>query len=223
VEALDPARLISNRSSGRMGVLIAQAARLRGAAVTLVHGPLNLPQAWLEGLCCEAVESAMQMGRALEANWPEADALVMAAAVADWRRRGGPAASKASKDTTGSALVGDLELVPDLLASLVHNRRRGQVCLGFAALSGDDATLQERAKAKIRAKSCDWLFANPIDRPGQGFGAAANGGWLLGLDRTQAAEPTLEPVPTMDKSGLAHALLDRLLESLNQAAMPAGS
>ena len=223
LEALDPARLISNRSSGRMGVLIAQAARLRGAAVTLVHGPLNLPQAWLEGLCCEAVESAVQMGRALEARWPEVDALVMAAAVADWRRRGGPAAAKASKETTASALVGDLELVPDLLATLMHNRRRDQVCLGFAALSGDDAALQERADAKIRAKGCDWLFANPIDRPGQGFGEAANGGWLLGLERTPGAEPTLESIPTMDKSLLAHTLLDRLLERLDQAAMPAGS
>jgi phosphopantothenoylcysteine decarboxylase/phosphopantothenate--cysteine ligase len=217
LEALDPARLVSNRSSGRMGVLLAQAARLRGAEVTLVHGPLSLPQAWLEGLRCHPVESAAQMERCLQEHWPQTDALAMAAAVADWRRRGGPAPIKASKDRGLSALAVELEAVPDLLAALVQQRRQGQVCLGFAALSGDDVALQEQAESKLHAKGCDWLFANPIDRPGQGFGDAANGGWLLGRDGT------CQPVPVTDKLVLAHQLLDRLAVSLDQAARPAGS
>ena len=82
-ESIDPARFLSNRSSGRMGVLLAQAARFRGATVHLVHGPLDLPDAWLEGLECTAVESAAELGSALQLAQSRSDVLVMAAAVAD--------------------------------------------------------------------------------------------------------------------------------------------
>jgi len=217
LEALDPARLISNRSSGRMGVLLAQAARLRGAVVELVHGPLTLPTSWLEGLQCQPVESGAQMEQALQDRWPSADALVMAAAVADWRRCGGPAEAKAAKDEGASVLAHQLEPVPDLLAGLMRRRRPGQVGLGFAALSGDELSQLERGRVKREAKGCDLLFANPIDRPGQGFGDAGNGGWLL------HADGTTECLPIVDKLSLAHQLLDRLGGCLDQAAIAAGS
>ena len=89
-EPIDPARFLSNRSSGRMGVLLAQAARFRGATVHLVHGQVDLPDAWLEGLQCTAVESAAELGSALQLAQPRSDVLVMAAAVADLRRDAAP-------------------------------------------------------------------------------------------------------------------------------------
>ncbi|MEB3159320.1 MAG: bifunctional phosphopantothenoylcysteine decarboxylase/phosphopantothenate--cysteine ligase CoaBC [Synechococcus sp.] len=211
LEGVDPARVLSNRSSGRMGVLMAQAARFRGATVQLVHGPLQLPAAWLEGLHCHAVESAQQMQDCLLALQPDADAVVMAAAVADWRRRGGAARVKAPKQTFQSTLASELEPVPDLLAALQARRPPLQRLLGFAALSGSDDQIVQAARHKCFAKGCDLLMANPIDREGQGFGDVANGGWLV------AADGAIEEMPVMDKLALAHRLLDKL-----QAAISAG-
>ncbi|WP_115015917.1 bifunctional phosphopantothenoylcysteine decarboxylase/phosphopantothenate--cysteine ligase CoaBC [Synechococcus sp. UW140] len=210
VEALDPARLITNRSSGRMGVLIAQAARFRGAAVQLVHGPLQVPEAWLEGLGCYPVSSAEAMQEQLGALQPGADAVVMAAAVADLRLRGGPSPAKAAKAALQASLTSNLEPVPDLLAGLHANRPATQRLLGFAALSGGEEEIISRAHAKCTTKGCDLLLANPIDIPGQGFGEAPNGGWLI------SANGGVEVVPVMDKFCLAHRLLDRLL-SLQEA------
>lgn len=205
VEGLDPARVLSNRSSGRMGVLMAQAARFRGAAVQLVHGPLQLPDAWLEGLRCYAVESAQQMQEHLQTLQPTAAAVVMAAAVADWRRQGGASVHKAPKAQVPATLASHLEPVPDLLQGLHAAKPPSQRLLGFAALSGSNDQMLARARDKCVAKGCDLLMANPIDRPGQGFGAAANGGWIVTLDGAT------EVVPVMDKLALAHLLLDRLL------------
>jgi phosphopantothenoylcysteine decarboxylase/phosphopantothenate--cysteine ligase len=210
-EQLDPARFIRNCSSGRMGVLIAQAARLRGAEVTLVHGPLDVPHAWLEGLACHPVTSALAMEQALGQHWPSSDALVMAAAVADWRRRGGPSGVKLPKQQMVADLLADLEPVPDLLAGLMQTRRPGQVALGFAALSGESSALLEQARSKRQAKGCDLLFANPVDRPGQGFGAVNNGGWLL------LPKDRVEELPVTSKLRLAHQLLDSLIQAAIEA------
>ena len=120
VEALDPARIVSNRSSGRMGVMLAQAARWRGARVELIHGPLQLPDAWLEGLSCHPVESAQAMESALIDLQPGVDAVAMAAAVADLRRRGGALAEKPAKATLTSVLSAEMEPVPDLLVGLAE-------------------------------------------------------------------------------------------------------
>ncbi|CAI8169807.1 MAG: bifunctional phosphopantothenoylcysteine decarboxylase/phosphopantothenate--cysteine ligase CoaBC [Prochlorococcus sp.] len=206
VESLDPARLLSNRSSGRMGVLLAQAARLRGACVDLVHGPVTVPEAWLEGLTLHPVGSARQMQSVLAALQSQADAVAMAAAVADLRLADGPQVQKTSKDCLLASLATGLELVPDLLAELVGNRPEGQVVLGFAALTGDDSEVQKLGAAKRLLKGCDLLFANPIDRPGQGFEENANGGWLVGADGIARA------LPVTSKLVLAHQLLDALLE-----------
>lgn len=206
VEGIDPARVLSNRSSGRMGVLIAQAARFRGASVHLVHGPLQLPSAWLEGLHCLAIESAEQMQEHLHRLQANAAAVVMAAAVADWRRQGGASVQKAPKADLQRTLAEQLEPVPDLLKELQATKPDGQRLLGFAALSGSDDEIQALARDKRAAKGCDLLMANPIDRNGQGFGAAMNGGWLIKTDGST------EEMPVMDKLALAHRLLDQLVD-----------
>ncbi|MBM5799759.1 MAG: bifunctional phosphopantothenoylcysteine decarboxylase/phosphopantothenate--cysteine ligase CoaBC [Cyanobacteria bacterium K_DeepCast_35m_m2_023] len=199
-EPLDPARCITNPSTGRMGVLLAQAARLRGAEVDLVHGPLNLDLAWLEGLRCHAAPTAAQMQQALAELQGGADAIAMAAAVAD-HRRAHPAAVKASKGDLGASLTDGWEAVPDLLAELVARRQRPQPILGFAAQSGDVLT---KAQAKHRRKGCELLFANPIDQSGSGFAALTNQGWLLGPGDGQRS------IAPASKLAIAHELLSAL-------------
>ena len=199
-EWLDPARCLSNPSTGRMGVLLAQAARLRGAAVHLLHGPLQVDPAWLEGLQCHPVETGQQLQQALQQLQPAADAIAMAAAVAD-HRLSTPFIHKPDKADLAAALQSGWEPVPDLLRELVEHRPAGQRILGFAAHSGD---VLPQARAKFARKGCDLLFANPIDLPDAGFGSAANQGWLLGPGDAVAR---LEP---MGKLALAHQLLTAL-------------
>ena len=207
LESIDQARLISNRSSGRMGVLLAQVARLRGADVELVHGPLRVPQAWLEGLDCEPVESANQMQQALHHRQDQASALAMVAAVADLRRSGGGLPSKPPKSDLPQLLEQGWEPVPDLLEGLVNRRPSGQRILGFAALTGSDEELLLRGGEKRLRKGCDLLMVNPIDRVGEGFGEDNASGWLLGDGLQQR-------VPLTSKLALAHDLLDALAEGL---------
>ena len=209
-ESIDPARFLSNRSSGRMGVLLAQAARFRGACVHLVHGPLDLPDAWLEGLQCTAVESAAELGSALLLAQPGSDVLVMAAAVADLRRDG-PLPSKLTKQELQQALTSGWTQVPDLLSNLTRQRRSEQLVLGITALTGSDAHLLERAESKRLAKGCNLMMVNPVDRDGQGFGDQPNGGWLLG-------DGWRRELPVTAKLSLAHQLLDALIEARDQAA-----
>jgi phosphopantothenoylcysteine decarboxylase/phosphopantothenate--cysteine ligase len=203
-EPLDPARCLTNPSTGRMGVLLAQAARLRGASVDLVHGPLAVTPEWLEGLHCHPVATAAAMQAALERLQGGADAIAMAAAVADHRRRA-PEPTKLPKQALADALRSEWEPVPDLLAGLVQRRPPAQAILGFAAQSGE---LLEQARVKFARKGCDLLFANPIDRAGAGFGAASNEGWLLGPGERQ------RHVGPMGKLALAHDLLTALAEAM---------
>ena len=204
VEPLDAARTLTNRSSGAMGVLLAQAAQLRGARVDLVHGPLQVPEPWLEALRCHPIDSAAELETALRDLQPQADAIAMAAAVADLRRSDPDSLEKRSKAELLEQLGEGWQLVPDLLSGVTARRRPGQLVLGFAALTGDDATLCQRGEDKRRQKDCDLLFANPIDRAGQGFSAPRNGGWLL-------AEGGAVSIPVTSKLHLAHQLLDALL------------
>ena len=210
-ERIDAARFLSNRSSGRMGVLLAQAARFRGATVHLVHGPLELPDAWLEGLQCTAVESAAELGSALQLALPAADVLVMTAAVADLRRDAAPQ-DKLAKQELQAALSSGWAEVPDLLAHLSRQCRPGQLVLGFSALTGNDTHLLERAESKRLAKGCDLMMVNPVDRDGQGFGDQPNGGWLLGDGWSQE-------LPVTNKLSLSHQLLDALIKATDQAAL----
>ncbi len=196
-EALDPARFLSNGSTGLMGVLLAQAARLRGASVQLVHGPLQLHPALLEGLACTPVQTAAEMGEALAAAQPQADVLAMAAAVAD-HRRANPWPSKLTKADLAVALADGWQEVPDLLAGLVAQRPAGQCILGFAAQSGDGLA---EARQKLARKGCDWLFANPIDQPQAGFASPTNQGWLLGPGGSETC------LKSASKLAIAHQLL----------------
>ena len=209
-ERIDAARFLSNRSSGRMGVLLAQAARFRGATVHLVHGPLDLPDAWLEGLQCTPAESAAELSSALQRSLPKADVLVMAAAVADLRRKTAPE-DKLAKLELQEALCSGWAEVPDLLSNLTGHSRPDQLVLGFSALTGDDTHLLERAESKRLAKGCDLMMVNPVDREGQGFGDQPNGGWLLGNGWSRE-------LPVTAKLSLANQLLDALLNARDQAA-----
>ena len=209
-ETIDAARFLSNRSSGRMGVLLAQAARFRGATVHLVHGPLDLPDAWLEGLQCTPVESAAQLSSALQLALPTSDVLVMAAAVADLRREAAFEEKMAKKQLQDVLSSGWTE-VPDLLSNLTRQRRPGQLVLGFSALTGDDTHLLEKAERKRLEKGCDLMMVNPVDRDGQGFGDQPNGGWLLG-------EGWNRNLPVTTKLTLSHQLLDALFKLRDQAA-----
>ncbi len=214
-EAIDPARFLSNPSSGRMGVLLAQAARLRGARVVLIHGPLQVNPAWLEGLECQAIVSASDLEQALARRTPGADAVLMAAAVADQRWRH-PDPAKAPKHVLQQNLAdaANWEEVPDLLQQLVARRPPGQVLLGFAAHTGD---VLSQARAKLACKGCDLLFANPIDADGAGFGSETNVGWLL-----DARGPVREIGPCT-KLALAHRLLDAVADHWDQLPGASGS
>ena len=209
-ETIDAARFLSNRSSGRMGVLLAQAARFRGATVQLVHGPLDLPDAWLEGLQCTPVESAAQLSSALQLALPTSDVLVMAAAVADLRREAA-SEEKMPKKQLQDVLSSGWTEVPDLLSNMTRQRRPGQLVLGFSALTGDDTHLLEKAERKRLEKGCDLMMVNPVDRDGQGFGNQPNGGWLLG-------EGWNRNLPVTTKLTLSHQLLDALFNLRDQAA-----
>ena len=187
-------------------MLLAQAARFRGAHVELVHGPLQLPDAWLEGLTTHAVKSSEEMQSKLISLHLSVDAIAMAAAVADLRHRGLDQNIKPDKQTLLASLTQGWEPVPDLLAELVAKRPSGQKLLGFAALTGDDQTILQRAERKRLDKGCDLLMANPIDRDGEGFDAQVNGGWLIGEGGM------VRRLPVVAKLALAHQLLDSLLE-----------
>ncbi len=205
LEALDPARIITNRSSGKMGVLLAQAARFRGAQVDLVHGPLQVPPGWLEGLSTYPVKDAYGMQEKLALLQPSADAVAMAAAVADLRKKGGALSNKTSKESLIASIGNTFEAVPDLLVEIVNRRYLGQVLLGFAALTGDDNEVKKLGEEKKLLKGCDLLMANPIDRAGQGLEENANGGFLFGPNEM------IKSVPVTSKLDVAHQLLDALI------------
>ena len=213
LEPLDPARCLTNRSTGLMGVLLAQAARLRGATVDLVHGPLRVSPDLLGGLRLHPVETAEEMQAALMQLQPQVQAIAMAAAVADHRRQT-PCSEKLGKQDLEAFLATGWQAVPDLLAGLVERRRHersagasastwaGQVILGFAAQSGEALAA---GQAKWKRKGCDLLFVNPIDQPGSGFASERNQGWLLGVG------PEPRRIDEAGKLAIAHQLLDALL------------
>ncbi len=204
-EYLDPARILTNTSSGWMGTMLAQAAKLRGAQVDLIHGPLQVNENWLEGLTTYSITNASEMQNLLKSLGKSADAIAMTAAIADLRIKDGGSSTKLDKDSLLVSITENLEKVPDLLAEFAREKAIGQKLLGFAALSGDDLNIQEVGAAKRLNKGCDLLFANPIDRPHQGFNSSSNGGFLLGPDGMTKS------IPVTSKLDLAHQLLDALL------------
>jgi len=175
-EPVDSVRFLGNRSSGKMGAALAEAAAARGADVTLVAGP-DTPA--VPGARRIDFETAAELERALSDLAPRADAVVMAAAVADFRPRA-PVAGKLSRRNAGSEVSLALEAVPDLLAGLARARRGARPYLvGFAAETAAGDALVERAGAKLREKRCDAIVANDVSGAGIGFGSDDNEVTLL--------------------------------------------
>ena len=181
-EELDPVRFLGNWSSGRQGYAFAETAVARGAKVTVVAANVSLPDP--AGSRVVRVTSARQLHEAMLAEAPSADALVMAAAVADFR----PAAreeAKIKKDTTPDGVPAPIELVrnPDILAELSTRRTPGQVVVGFAAETELDL---DGSRAKLARKGCDLLVVNRVG-DGLAFGTADNEAIVLGADGSQTA------------------------------------
>lgn len=191
-EHLDPVRVLTNPSSGRMGFAIAEAARERGAHVVLVVGATPLaPPTGVESV---RVETTAEMRRAIERALPGAAALFMAAAPADYRPAR-PAARKRPRARGRMALA--LEPTPDILASI--ERPAGCLLVGFALETGDGPA---RARKKLKAKRLDYVVLNDALEPGAGFEVTTNKVTLLA--RTGA---TVE-LPLLDKRDVAQRILD---------------
>jgi phosphopantothenoylcysteine decarboxylase/phosphopantothenate--cysteine ligase len=191
-EALDPVRFIGNRSSGKQGYAVARVAAQRGAEVTLIAGNTT-GLADPAGVHVLNVTSAAQMHEAVTKHAPEAQVLVMAAAVADFR----PvhmASTKIKKSADAGNGGPTVELVrnEDILASAVQQRAGGglpgmRAIVGFAAETGDsEGDVLFHARAKLRRKACDLLVVNAVG-DGRAFEVDSNDGWLLGADGTEAA------------------------------------
>jgi phosphopantothenoylcysteine decarboxylase/phosphopantothenate--cysteine ligase len=205
-EPIDPVRFISNRSSGKMGYAIAQAARERGAEVLLVSGPTALPVP--PGVQCLHVETAEEMAKALTTNLRWSTIVVMAAAVADFRAER-PSGRKIKKQGGTWKTLG-LAPTEDILRSL-SRQRTTQILVGFAAET--DAILPH-ARKKLAEKNLDMIVANDVTAEGAGFGADRNAATLLTRDGAETA------LPLMPKRELADRILDALRPLIARAASP---
>ena len=203
VEDLDAARQLTNRSSGRMGVLISQAAKLRGADVDLVHGPISLQEDLLEGLNTYSVRTSNEMGAKIDDLQPSAQVIVMAAAVSDFKKNS-PSKKKISKEFFIKSLFDDLEMTTDLIRNQTRKKLENQIFLGFAAETGSDNEIIEKGEKKRVLKGCDLLMANPIDRAGQGFDTNFNSGFLLGPKKM------VKNLSFSTKLSISHQLLDEI-------------
>jgi len=196
-EYLDPVRFIGNPATGKMGVALAQAALHRGASVTLVHGPMVAEhRQGLTGVQQIAVTTAAEMQQALVAHLPQADWIVMAAAVADVKPR-----DRAPQKLPKAALPEQLPLapVPDIVAHLSTLKKAHQLLIGFAAQTGD---IEPPARQKLQTKGLDAIVANPIDQANSGFGSDFNQAILLGRQGQKVV------VPPCSKRHLAHHIFD---------------
>jgi phosphopantothenoylcysteine decarboxylase/phosphopantothenate--cysteine ligase len=202
-EAVDPVRFVGNRSSGKMGHALANVAAQRGAGVVLVT---TSQQPVANGVEVVAVESAQEMHDAVMARAPSADAVIMAAAVADFRPKA-PSPQKLKKDEGVPEIV--LEPTTDILAALGRDKRPGQVVVGFAA---ETTNLRENAAGKLARKRVDLMVANDVSAPDAGFEVDTNRALLLGADGSA------EETPLLTKEQLAGLVLDRVLDLLGGPA-----
>jgi len=197
-EHLDPVRVITNPSSGRMGYALAEAAQQRGADVVLVTGPTELsPPA---GLATTHVETTEEMQRALQSLVTTADALIMSAAPADYRPRN-PAATKRAR--SNGPLTVELEATPDILGSL--KRPKHIVVVGFALETGNGLA---NARSKMQNKALDFVILNDATEPGAGFEVTTNRVTILGRNGTQV------DLPLLPKRDVAERILDVVEEAL---------
>ncbi len=194
-EPIDPVRFITNRSSGKQGHAVAEAAARRGAEVVLVTTGRHPGGSGVEVV---DAETAADMERALEARAEWADVVIMAAAVADFRPKV-TAEQKLHKVDGLPELV--LEATPDILAELGRRRRPGQVLVGFAA---ETEGLADRAVAKMEAKGVDLMVANDVSAPGVGFDHDTNAVTIFSTDGS------VEEISLTAKRAVAEAILDRV-------------
>ncbi len=203
-EPIDPVRFIGNRSTGKMGVALAEAALARGAHVVIVAGRVEVPLP-IAAEVVHAETTAAMRAAVLEAVIARrADALVMAAAVADFR----PRRSAASKLVRGGPLILELEPTEDILAEVgtrAGELDRRPVIVGFAAETGS----LERAPEKLRRKGADLLVANDVSEPGSGFGTDTNRVVILSADGSR------DELPLLAKREVADRVLDRVAAALD--------
>jgi phosphopantothenoylcysteine decarboxylase/phosphopantothenate--cysteine ligase len=199
-EPIDPVRYIANRSSGKQGHAIAEAAASAGADVTLISGPVNIPDP--RGVNVVKVESARDMLAAVETALP-ADVAVFAAAVADWRT----ATNNREKIKKTGKLAPELALVenPDILSAVAHRKvHRPKLVIGFAA---ETEHVVEHAKTKLARKGCDWLLANDVSPETGIMGGDSNTIHLVTGDH-------VEHWPRQSKSEVASVLIERIAAAL---------
>ena len=201
-ERLDPVRFITNDSSGKMGFAIAEAARDRGAEVTVIRGSVTaeIPA----GIHMIRIESARELYDAMMQKAPEQDVIIQAAAVSDYR----PAEQKDRKikKESGSDLILILTENPDIAKAVGEQKKPGQTLVGFAAETDD---LLKNAKSKLEKKKLDLIVANDVTKPGAGFNVDTNIAVLITSDGS-----TEEPLQT--KRQLAERILDKVLEIRNK-------
>ncbi len=192
-EKIDPVRFLSNRSTGKMGYAIAEAARDAGHSVSLVSGPVSLRPP--DGVETVNVESAAEMADAVKSRAPEADVIIMSAAVADYRPI--QTFTEKMKKQEGSLIL-ELERTEDILAALGKTKRPGQLLVGFAAETNN---VLEYALDKLRRKNLDWIVANDVAKPGQGFAADTNAATMV------AADGRTVELPLQDKKAMAARII----------------
>ena len=201
-EPIDPVRYIGNRSSGKMGYAIAEAARDLGANVTLISGPSALPP--LAGVNFFKVESARDMHRLVLENFPESQIVIKAAAVADYRVKN-VADHKIKKNDEELTLV--LEKNPDILKELGQKKQKGQVLVGFAA---ETQNLIQYAQSKLEKKNLDMIVANDVSKPQAGFNVDTN------LIKLLKRDGSIEELPLMSKKDLAYIILNHVMKIYRQ-------
>ncbi|MEO5941351.1 MAG: bifunctional phosphopantothenoylcysteine decarboxylase/phosphopantothenate--cysteine ligase CoaBC [Candidatus Limnocylindrales bacterium] len=211
-EPIDPVRFITNRSTGRMGVALAEAALDRGARVTFVAGHVSVPLPVGPAISVVHAARTSDMSDAVRAAMADADALVMAAAVADFR----PRAVAERKLTRDAALTVELEPTEDILAGVsAMVAQPGDpsrpILVGFAAETGS----LNRAVDKLRRKGVDFLVANDVAEEGSGFGTDTNHVWILSADGTEI------DLPLRSKRAVAEEILDRVAAALDARDAPA--
>lgn len=193
-EAIDPVRVVTNRSSGRMGYRVAEAAWERGAEVTLISGPVELPPP--PGVTVQRIETTAELESAVRRALETADVLVMAAAPADYRPVEPSAEKRPRQD---GALALPLEPTADILSATAAARRAGSVMVGFALETGDALS---KGKAKLERKALDLIVINDALEPGAGFEVDTNRVAILGRDGTSMI------LPLQSKRETAEQILD---------------
>jgi phosphopantothenoylcysteine decarboxylase/phosphopantothenate--cysteine ligase len=199
-ESLDPVRIVTNRSSGKMGFRLAQAAWYRGASVHLISGP-SAEQA-PEGVTLEPIETTQEMERAVANALPEADVLIMAAAPADYRPAHPDSAKRPRQD---GAMRVEFEPTGDILIATRDRRKPGAVVVGFALETGDAIA---RGRAKLERKLLDLIVVNDAMERGAGFEVDTNRVTILGQGGARW------DLPLASKASVAESILDRVEAAL---------